>query len=214
MTGMMRSCCQSSVMARSTAASVTSRPRACLSCGDGGVARLKKLVGLNGELRNLARTGQLRAAAPVAIAAQSIDVGQNPGWPPQSRAARRADPAGSGEPRRLQLKANQQFLGERDVFGIRGGIVLAGYGLNKRRSDRGRKLPPRQKETKPVSSIQVRASSKVRVPVSVLAHPFGARCFQLLCCQRKTSLPGWRSQPEIQAPEPRSRSIPLEGLDG
>ena len=49
-----------------------------LELRDGGVAGLKLLVGLDGELRNLARTGQLRAAAPVAIAAQGIDIGQNP----------------------------------------------------------------------------------------------------------------------------------------
>jgi hypothetical protein len=46
--------------------------------GNRGVARLKQLVGLHSELGNLARTRQLRAAAPVAISSQSIHIGQNP----------------------------------------------------------------------------------------------------------------------------------------
>ena len=77
-TGMMRSCCQSSVMARRTADSDTSRPSACFNCGNGGVAGFKQLVGLDGQRRYLARSGQLRAAPPVAVAAQSVDVGQYP----------------------------------------------------------------------------------------------------------------------------------------
>ena len=50
-----------------------------LERGDGGIARLQQLVGLDGQLRNLARAGQLRAAAPVAVAAKRVHVGQNPG---------------------------------------------------------------------------------------------------------------------------------------
>ncbi len=58
-----------------------------------------------------------------------------------------------------------------------------------------------RKRHNPVSSNHVRASSNVNCPASVLAHPFGARCFQLFRCQRKTSLPGWQSQPATRAPE-------------
>ena len=43
--------------------------------GKGGVARLQQLVGLDGQGRNLAGAGQLRAAAPVAVASEGIDVG-------------------------------------------------------------------------------------------------------------------------------------------
>ena len=45
---------------------------------DGCIACFKQFVGLDGELRNLARAGKLRAAGPVAIAAKGVHVGQNP----------------------------------------------------------------------------------------------------------------------------------------
>ena len=47
--------------------------------GDVGVSRLEPLVGLNGQWRDLARTGQLRAPPPVAVSPQGIHVGQDPG---------------------------------------------------------------------------------------------------------------------------------------
>jgi hypothetical protein len=43
-------------------------PAKCvLQAGNVGVARLKQFVGLHGQLRNLARTCQLRAASPITI---------------------------------------------------------------------------------------------------------------------------------------------------
>ena len=102
---------------------------------DRGVACLEKLVGLDGQLRNLARAGQLRAATPVAVAAQRIHVGQNPG---------RHDKVGllAGLSQQVQahcdavcLQANQQLLGKCNVFGIGGRIPMTRYGLNKGRRD-------------------------------------------------------------------------------
>ena len=72
------------------------------------------------------------------------------------------------------------------------GSSLACNGLDKGRSGESCLRRPREEDTKsrlldPGADILKRYSA-----VSVLAHPFGARCFHLLCCQRKTSLPGWR----------------------
>jgi len=47
-------------------------------CAKVGLAGLQLLVSLHGQLRNLARTCQLRAATPVAVASQGIHIGQNP----------------------------------------------------------------------------------------------------------------------------------------
>ena len=44
----------------------------------GHVGGIELLGGLDGELRNLARAGQLGRTAPVAISAQSINIGQHP----------------------------------------------------------------------------------------------------------------------------------------
>ena len=74
---MMRSCCQSSVMARRTAFGDFSAQRMSKRC-KGGVALFQLLVCLHGQLRNLAGAGQLRASAPVAVASESINVRQNP----------------------------------------------------------------------------------------------------------------------------------------
>jgi hypothetical protein len=49
-----------------------------LQAGDCVVACLKQFVSLHGELRNLARTGQLRTATPIAVSAQRIHVRQYP----------------------------------------------------------------------------------------------------------------------------------------
>src|ERR1700729_2862227 len=49
-----------------------------LQLRDRGVARFKKFVGLDRERRNLTRARQLRAATPITIAAQRVDIGQNP----------------------------------------------------------------------------------------------------------------------------------------
>jgi hypothetical protein len=47
--------------------------------GYGIVPGFQQLIDVDSELGDLARSSQLRATAPVAIAAESIDVGQNPG---------------------------------------------------------------------------------------------------------------------------------------
>ena len=131
---------------------------------DGGVARLKQLVGLDGQLRNLAGAGKLRAAAPVAIAAKRVHVGQNPcrhnkvgllaGLSQQVQAHCHA----------VCLQAYQQLLGKRDVFGVGGRIPLTRNGLNKGRRDGGGELPSGQEETQAGLLNPVRASSRVRAP--------------------------------------------------
>ena len=46
--------------------------------GNRRIGGFEEFVGLHGQLRYLAGTCQLRAAAPVAVAAKSINVRQNP----------------------------------------------------------------------------------------------------------------------------------------
>jgi len=118
----MRSCCQSSVMARSTAVSVTSRPSWCLRSAMVVVAGFEMFIGLHGELRNLPRAGQLRAAPPVTVAPERVN------W---------AEPAGhnkvglTGCPRRLsltatssKLKTHQQSSANTEYGCASGGCVL------------------------------------------------------------------------------------------
>ena len=104
-------------MARRTADSVTSRPSACFRWEMVASSGFEQLVGLDGQLRNLARTGQLRAAAPVAIAAQGIDVGQNPGS--HNKIGLFAGLAQQIQPYRYAIgfKAHQQFFGKSNVLG-------------------------------------------------------------------------------------------------
>jgi len=47
--------------------------------GDIGVAGFKVLINVDGELRNLTRSSQLRATPPVTISTERIHVGQDPG---------------------------------------------------------------------------------------------------------------------------------------
>src|ERR1019366_873334 len=78
------------------------------------------------------------------------------------------------------------------MFRVGIGVPLSGNGLNKRRRYGDGILPLGEKKTKTSLLDPGPGVLKCRCPMSVLAHPFGARCFQLLCCQRKTSLPSWR----------------------
>jgi hypothetical protein len=87
----------------------------------------------------------------------------------------------------FQLKANEQFLGKRDMFGIRGRTVLTRNGLNKRRGDGGGKLPFGEEEAQTGLFNPGPGVLKGESAVSVQAHSLDARSFQLLCCQRKTS---------------------------
>jgi hypothetical protein len=79
--------------------------------GNGGVARLQACRPGHGQLRNLARAGQLRAAAPVAVAAQGIHVGQNPAGHHKVRLL--AGQAQQVQPHRhaVCLQAHQQLFG-------------------------------------------------------------------------------------------------------
>ena len=106
-------------------------PAQCvLESGNGRVAGLQLLVGLNRELRNLARAGQLRTAAPIAIAPQRIHVGQDPGGHDKvrlfARLSQQIEPNGNA----IKLQAHQQFLGNRDMPGIGSRVPLTGYRLN------------------------------------------------------------------------------------
>ncbi len=86
---------------------------------DGGVARLKMLVGLDGQRRNLARSRQLRAAPPVAIAAKSIDVGQNPSRHNEIRLLARLSKQVQANGHAFRFEANQQVFRQGDNFGCR-----------------------------------------------------------------------------------------------
>jgi hypothetical protein len=101
-TGMMRSCCQSSVMARRTALFGHFPAQRMCQLGNGRVARFQQLVGLR---RPVAKPGASRSVAGCG-ASRGRRAGHRrraePSLPPQSRAARPAGPAGSGAlPRRL-----------------------------------------------------------------------------------------------------------------
>ena len=107
-------------------------PTQCmLQTGDGCVACLKLLVGLHRQLRNLARTGQLRAAAPVAVAAQRIHIGQNPARHHKVRLLARLAQQVQADRHIVELQADQQLFCEVNMLGIGSRIPLSGYGLNK-----------------------------------------------------------------------------------
>ena len=148
-----------------------------LQVGDVGIAGFKVLVDMDGELGNLARSSELRAAAPVAIAAECIHVGQNPGG--NDEIGLFAGLAQQVQPYRNSIifKTNKQIFSESDGLWIRGRIRPSGDGFNKRGCNGRGKLPPRQKETKsslfnPRAGIFQGKSSK-----AVLAHSFGARLY-------------------------------------
>jgi hypothetical protein len=97
-----------------------------------GVSRLEQLVGLDCQLGHLARTGQLRAAAPVAISAQRIDIRQNPACHHKVWLLARLSLKIQAHCHIASLKADQQLFGERNVFGIGSRVLLTGYCFNKR----------------------------------------------------------------------------------
>ncbi len=117
-----------------------------LQLRDRRVVGFKQFVGLNRQLRYGPGPGELGVAPPVPIAAQGVDVGQNPGG---------NDKVGlfSGLSREIQpnrnsiiFKPNQQFLGRSNLARIRGRIAPSTNRLDKRRRNRGSELLPRQKE--------------------------------------------------------------------
>ena len=153
------------------------RPRACFSWDTVASPASKLLVNMDCELRNLPRSGQLRAATPVAIAAERIDVGQNPSGYHEIRLL--AGLAQQIEPYRnsIILKANKQIFGMCDGLLFRGYFRPSSDGFNKRGCNGRRKLPLRQEKTKsslfnPGTGIFQGESSK-----AVLAHSFGARLY-------------------------------------
>jgi hypothetical protein len=115
--------------------------------GKGRVAGFQQFVGLDGQLRNLARTGQLRSATPVAVAAQSIDVGQNPtGHHKIGELAGQAEQI-QAHGHTVCLQADQQLFSQGNVFWIGGGVALAATAsTNDGAIGRG-KLPLGQEET-------------------------------------------------------------------
>jgi hypothetical protein len=157
----------------------------------GHVGGIELLGGKNGELGNLARPGQLGRTAPVAISSQSVDIGKNPSSDDVIRLISGLTGKVEANGHTFGLQPDQKGLGCTDQFESGFGRSLACYGLYKGRSGgRSRQYRlaclrgTRQENTK--SGLLDPGTDILNgdCPVSVLAHPFGARCFQLLCCQR------------------------------
>src|SRR5208337_1873974 len=168
--------------------------------------RLQQLVSLDSELRNLPRACQLWNAAPITVAAQGIDVGKNPACNNEVRRLARQAQQVKPHSHAISFQANQQLLGYGNLFTVRVGVWPADYSLYKRRRNSGGKLPLRQEETQPRLLNPRPGILQGEGPMSVQAHPFGARCFQLFRCQRKTSLPGWLLS--RAAPSPKRGAVP------
>jgi hypothetical protein len=180
-----------------------------LQAGDCGVTRLKHLVSLHSELRYLARTRQLWAATPVAVAAECVHIRQNPACHDKIRLFTRLALEVEAHSNIGRFQSDQQLFGEHDVLGIRSCVPVTGYGLDKRWRYRRSKLPSREKETQTGLFDPGTGILKRKGPMSVVAHPFGARRFQLLCCQRKTSLPGCQRRRASLSPERRVCHLPF-----
>jgi hypothetical protein len=104
--------------------------------GQIGVRDLKQFVGLHGQLRNLPRPGQLRAATPVTVAAKSIDIRQYPAGYDEIRMFSGLTQQIQADRYIFQLQPHQQFFRKLDVLWVWGCILVAGYGLDKRWRDR------------------------------------------------------------------------------
>ena len=109
-------------------------------------AHFQKLVGLDGELRNLSGSSKLRRAAPVAVAAQSINVGQHPGGHDEVRLLARLAQQIQADSDIGVLKPHQQLLGLGDLPGIGRQVPMARNRLNKRRRQGYGVLPARRKQ--------------------------------------------------------------------
>ena len=145
--------------------------------GYGGVSGFELLVDVDGELRNLSRSGQLRAATPVAISAKRIHVGKNPCSYHKIRLL--AGLAQQIEPYRNSIifKPNQQIFGMSDGLLFGGHFGPSGDGFNKRGCNGRRKLPLRQKKTKSSLFDPGAGIFQGECPKAVLAHSFGARLY-------------------------------------
>ncbi len=98
--------------------------------GNGRVAGLQPLVGLNGERRDLAGTGKLRAATPIAVAAQRIHVGQNPACDHKVGLFAGLSQQIEPDSHTVIFKADQQLLGNSNLPRVGGCIPLACRSLN------------------------------------------------------------------------------------
>ena len=97
-----------------------------------GVSSLKQLVSLHRELRNLSRTRQLRAPAPVAVAAQRVNIRQHPAGHHKIRLLARLALKVQAHCNIGRFQADQQLFGEHDVLGIGSRVPLTCYGFDKR----------------------------------------------------------------------------------
>ena len=146
-----------------------------LDCGK--ICRIKLLGGQDGELRNLSRAGELGRTAPVAVAAESINIGKHPAGDDVIGlvAGQAGEIESNGDA--LRLEAYQEGLGGSDQLESGFGSALAGDGFDKGRSGESRLRGARQENTKSRLLDPGADIFKSGSPMSVLAHPFGARCF-------------------------------------
>jgi hypothetical protein len=86
-----------------------------------GVPGFKLLVDMDGELRNLSRSGQLRAATPVAISAKRIDIRKNPCC--HHEIGLLAGLAQQIEPNRNSII----FKPDKQIFGMSDGLLFGGH---------------------------------------------------------------------------------------
>jgi hypothetical protein len=148
-----------------------------LQLRNGLVIRFQVLVGLNRQLRNGTRTSELGVAPPVAIASQSIDVRQNPAGDHKVRLLAGLAIEVESYRNSFIFKANQQFLGHRNLARIRSGIAPSANRLDKGRRNRGNELLPGQKEAKSGLFNPSPGILESKCSNTVVAHPLGARSF-------------------------------------
>src|SRR5579863_1963067 len=110
---------------------------------DGGVAGFKVLIGLDGERRDLARSGQLWTATPIPIATQSVDVGQNPGRDHKVRLFARLAEQIEAHCHAFRFQANQKIFSGGNELNSGGWCVLTGYGFNEGGGSERGELSPR-----------------------------------------------------------------------
>src|SRR6202789_4424324 len=168
--------------------------------GDIRLALLKALVGLNGKRRNLTRSRQLRNPAPVTVATERIHIRKHPRRHNIIRLLARLAQQVQSNRHVIQLKPHQKLLSQRNLLRSWRRTSLPRYRFHKRRRKRRGRLLSRQKETQARLFNPRPGILQSKSPNSILAHPFGARCFQLLRCQRRTSFPRLAFSPGSPAP--------------
>ena len=178
-------------MARRTADFGHFAAQRVLQLGDGGVARFQQLVGLNGKLRNLRANRSVAGCAASRGRRAEHKHRAKPRRRPQNRAVRPAGPADSAAPPRHRSQAAPAALRQRESAWDPGsrsaGRATASTkdgATEEENCLRGRK------RHKPVSSIQVRASSSVRVPC-----PF----WRILSARDASNCSAVKEKPHFQA---------------